>query len=197
MVKIRRYSPPDEENWIKCQLYSYLESPYYDFLNKVKPRYENPTIELVGVEDNKIVGILDIEIEHERGHFCFNETERSAMISVIGVLFHYRGKGIGSKLIQKGMKLVQKNYEIHRMEIWIREDPGTISWLKQLQFRQIHQFYEVILTTDFFDKYEIDLPFGIVPTFLTGTVESGGFSQLTQQHPPEKTSPIIIFERFF
>ncbi|MFX1507535.1 MAG: GNAT family N-acetyltransferase [Promethearchaeota archaeon] len=197
MVEIRNYNPLDEDNWIKCQLYSYLESPYYDVLNKVKPRYENPAIELVGVENDRIVGILDIEIEQEQGHFCFNETERSAMISVLGVLINHRGKGIGSKLIKKGIKLIQENYEIHRIEIWIREDPGTISWLKQLRFHKIHQFYEVILTTDFFDKFQIELPFGVIPTFLTGSVEAEGFSQLIQQHPPERTSPIVIFEKIF
>jgi GNAT superfamily N-acetyltransferase len=197
MVEIRNYTPSDEDNWIKCQVYSYLESPYYDVLNKVKPRYENPAIELVGVENGRIIGIMDIEIEQELGHFCFNDTKRSAMVSVIGVLTNHRRRGIGSKLIKKGIKLIQENFEIHQIEIWIREDPGTISWLKQLKFHEIHQFYEVTLSSDFFEKYQIDLPFGIIPVFLTGNVESEDFSQLVQQHPPEKTFPIIIFERSF
>lgn len=197
MVIIRQFAHSDEDNWIECQLHSYLHSPYYDVLNKVRPRYENPAIELVGIENDKIVGILDIEIEQEQGHFCFDETERSAMISAIGVLLNHRGKGLGSKLIRKGIELIQKNYEIHRIEIWIREDPGIISWLKKLKFQKIHQFFEIILTTDFFEKYQIDMPFGIIPTFLTGNVESEGFSQLIQQHPPERTSPIIIFEKRF
>ncbi|MFW9903860.1 MAG: GNAT family N-acetyltransferase [Candidatus Thorarchaeota archaeon] len=197
MVEIRNYTPSDEYKWIKCQHYSYLESPYYDVLLKVKPRYENPAIELIGVENDKIVGILDIEIEQDQGHFCFNDTERSAMISVMGVLSNHRRKGIGSKLIKKGIKLVQENFEIYRIEIWIREDPGTISWLKQLKFQVIHRFYEVVLSSDFFEKYQIGLPFGITPTFLIGNVESEDFSLLTHQHPPERTSPIIIFERSF
>lgn len=192
---IRRYSPSDEDDWIKCQLHAYIESVYFDVLIKVRPRYENPVIDLVGLENDTIVGILDIEIEQEQGQFCFDETERSGMISVIGVLSRYRRKGIGTKLIEKGIKLMQENYKVHRIEIWVREDPGTISWLKQIQFKEIHRFYEVLLTTDFFDKYQIDIPFGITPTFLTGNVGSEGFSQLTQQHPPERTFPIIIYER--
>lgn len=197
MVEIRNYTPSDEDNWIKCQLYSYLESPYYDVLSKGKPRYENPAIELVGVENHRIVGFLDIEIEQEQGHFCFDETERSAMISVIGVPITHRRKGIGSKLVERGIELIRENYKIHRIEIWIRDDPGTISWVKQLRFQRIHRFYEITLTTDFFEKYQIDIPFGIIPIFLTGNIESEGFSQLVQQHPPEKTSPINIFERLF
>jgi GNAT superfamily N-acetyltransferase len=197
MVIIRRYSPSDEDNWIKCQLHTYLESFYFDVLDKVKPRYENPAIELVGMENDTIVGILDIEIEQEQGQFCFDETERSGMISIIGVLPTHRRKGIGTKLIEKGIESIQENYDIHRIEIWVREDPGITYWLKKIQFQEIHLFYEVILTTDFFDKYQIDVPFGIIPTFLTGNVESKGFSELTQQHPPEKTYPILIYEKRF
>lgn len=197
MVIIRRYSPPDENNWIKCQQQTYLESIYFDVLNKVKPRYENPAIELIGLENDNIVGILDIEIEQELGQFCFDETERSGMISAIGVLLPYRRKGIGTKLIEKGIELIQENHDVHRIEIWVRDEPRIISWLTKIQFQQIHRFYEVMLTTDFFDKYQIELPFGIIPTFLIGNVESEGFSNLTQQHPPERTYPIRIYERHF
>ncbi|UCG01416.1 MAG: GNAT family N-acetyltransferase [Candidatus Heimdallarchaeota archaeon] len=197
MVIIRDYSSSDEDNWIQCQLQSYLESPYYDVLNKFKPRYENPAIELIALVKGNLVGILDIEIEQKKGQFCFDETERSGMISVIGVLLQYRRKSIGSKLIEKGIELVRDNFDVHRIEIWIREDPVTILWLKKNQFQKIHKFYEVILTTDFFDKYQVELPFGIIPSFLTGNVESEGFFQLTQQHPPERTFPILIYERWF
>lgn len=197
MTKIGQYYPSDEEAWIKCHSLSYLDSIYFDELVKAKPRYESPSVELVGILDDKIVGILDIEIEQEPGQFCFDENERSSMLAVIGVLSSHRRKGIGTKLIEKGMELIQKNYDVHRIEIWVREDPGTTSWLKQIQFQEIHRFYEIVLTTDFFEKYEIDLPFGIMPIFLTGNLESEGFTKLTQQHPPERSFPILIYERYF
>ncbi|UCG90710.1 MAG: GNAT family N-acetyltransferase [Candidatus Heimdallarchaeota archaeon] len=196
-TKIRQYHLSDEEEWIQCHSRSYFDSIYFDEQVKAKPRYETPSVELVGIHDGKIIGILDIEIEQEHGQFCFDETERSGMISVIGVLSHYRRKGIGTKLIEKGMELIQKNYDVHRIEIWVREDPTIKSWLEQIRFQEIHRFYEVLLTTDFFEKYHIDLPFGIMPVFLTGNLESEGFSKLTQQHPPERSFPILIYERYF
>ncbi|MFX1283615.1 MAG: GNAT family N-acetyltransferase [Promethearchaeota archaeon] len=197
MAKIRQYHPSDEEEWIQCHSLSYLDSIHYDELIKAKPRYESPSVELVGILDDKIVGILDIEMEQKHGQFCFDETERSGMISVIGVLSEYRRKGIGTKLIEKGMEIIQKNFDVHRIEIWVRKDSGITAWLKQIQFQEIHRFYEVVLTADFFEKYQIDLPFGLVPAVLTSNLESEGFSELTQQHPPERSFPILIYERFF
>ena len=60
MTKIRQYCPSDEEDWIKCHSHSYFDSIYFDEQIKAKPRYETPSIELVGELDDKIVGILDI-----------------------------------------------------------------------------------------------------------------------------------------
>lgn len=197
LMKIREYRPSDEENWIKCHLFSYYNSIYFDELVKVKPRYETPSVELVGILNDEIVGILDIEIEQELGQFCFNENERSGKISVIGVLSQHRKRGIAKKLVEKALELIQESYNIHRLEIWVRDDPGIVTWLQKIHFQEIYRFFEVILTTDFFDKYQIDLPFGLMPEFLIGNLESEGFSKLTQKHPPERTFPIIIYERFF
>lgn len=197
MIKISQYDPLDEEKWLQCLFTSYCTSSYFDELIKVKPRYETPSVELVGILKDDIVGILDIEIEQEAGQFCFDENERSGMISIIGVLSQYRRRGIATKLVEKSLESLQNDHNVHRLEISVRDEPGTIAWLKKNRFQEIYRFFEVLLTTDFFDKYNIDLPFGITPTFLKGNIESEGFSKLTQQHPPERTYPIIIFEKCF
>ncbi|MFX0013099.1 MAG: GNAT family N-acetyltransferase [Promethearchaeota archaeon] len=195
MLKIRHYNPSDEDDWINCHHFAYYNSIYYDELVKVKPRYETPSIELIGVYKEKIVGILDIEIEQEPGQFCFNNNERGGMISVVGVHPQYRRKKIATRLIEKAYKLISENYAIHRLEIWVRDDIGIKLWLEKLLFQEIHRFYEVLLTTDFFDKYAIDLPYEITPISLMGIIESKNFSQLTQKHPPESTFPIIVYEK--
>ena len=193
-LRIRYYTPSDEDNWIKCYLSSYIESTYYDELVKVKPRYENQAVELIGLERNEIVGILDIEIEEEPGQLCFDENNRSGIISIIGVIPEYRRRGVGTKLIKKSLKIIQDSYDINRLEIWVRDDPSTLNWLHNLGFKKVQQFYDVLLGSDFFDKFGIDLPFGITPSFLNGIVDSEGFYELKRQHPPERTYRISILE---
>lgn len=196
-LRIRYYKPSDEDNWIRCYLLSYIESAYYDELVKVKPRYENQAIELIGLEGNEIVGILDIEIEEEPGQLCLDENNRSGIVSIIGVIPEYRRRGVGTKLIKKSLKIIQDRYDINRLEIWARDDPSILGWLNNLGFKKVQCYYEVLLRSDFFDKFRINLPFGITPSFLNGIVDSGGFYELKRLHPPERTYQISILEKFF
>jgi ribosomal protein S18 acetylase RimI-like enzyme len=196
LLTIREYSSSDDEEWRKCRLASYFDSSYFDEIIKDKPRYENPVIELIAILDSKIVGILDIEIELEPGQFCWNNKHRSGLITVIGVLPLYRRRGIANKLVKTAFVRTQKKYKVQRLEIWLRNDPGTISWLKQLNFKEIHEYYQIFLSEDFFDKYSINLPFGLNPISMTACVESEGFIKLTNQHPPEKSFKIKGFEKF-
>lgn len=197
MLKISQFDPSDEEKWLKCHFSSYYHSLYFDELVKVKPRYETPTIELIGILNDEIVAILDIEIEQEEGQFCLDDKDLSGMISVIGVSPPYRRKGVATKLLENSLNLLRKDHDVHRLEIWIRDDPDTTKWLKKLNFKEIHSFYQVYLTSDFFDKYAIEFPFGITPIFLTGSMESKEFSELTQLHPPERSFRIFIMEKNF
>lgn len=197
MTKIRQYNPSDEESWIKCHLFSYYDSIYFDEPVKVKPRYETPSIELVGIQNDEIVGILDVEIELEPGQFCHDENNRSGFISVIGVIPQHRRKGIATKLVEKALNALSIDFDVHRVEIWVREEPSMISWLKKGNFQELDRFYQVVLTDDFFEINEIQLPFGINPVLLTGNVESESFKELIRVHPPERTLPIIIYEKYF
>ncbi len=197
MTKIRQYHPSDEESWVKCHLFSYYDSTYFDELVKVKPRYETPSIELVKIQNDEIVGFLDVELEIEPGQFCFDENNRSGMISVLGVLPQHRREGIATKLVERALNVMSNDHDVHRLEIWVREDPSMLSWLKKLEFQELYRFYQVVFTSDFFEKYNIELPFGINPVLLTGNVESEGFSEMIKSHPPERTFPIIIYEKRF
>lgn len=196
-LKIRQYDPSDEEEWIKCHFLSYYDSSYLDELLNMKPRYEGLVIQLVATVDEKIVGILDIEIEQEAGQFCSDETSRCGMISVIGVIPQFRRKGIASKLLKKAMEEQIREYNIHRLEIWIREDFRTFRWLQKNGFHEFHRFFEISLSTDFFEKYGFVFPYDIRPVQMTGYIEPKNFNKLAHEHAPEKSYTITGFKKKF
>ncbi|MFX0185385.1 MAG: GNAT family N-acetyltransferase [Candidatus Hodarchaeota archaeon] len=196
-VNIRQYDPSDEEEWIRCHFLSYYDSIYLDELINMKPRYEGLVIQLIATFDEEIVGILDIEIEQEAGQFGSDETSRCGMISVIGVIPQFRCKGIGTTLLFKAQNILIRNYNIHRVEIWIREDLSTLAWLEKNDFLKIHHYYQIKLSKDFFEKYGIIIPFEVNPVTLIGDVEDESFKQLSQEHSPEISFKIIGLEKFF
>lgn len=53
-LRIRSYRSDDEEDWLKCHVNAYIGSNERRFL-KEKTRYTRPTIELVVVDDQRIV----------------------------------------------------------------------------------------------------------------------------------------------
>ncbi|UCE15006.1 MAG: GNAT family N-acetyltransferase [Candidatus Heimdallarchaeota archaeon] len=195
-LSIRQYTQTDEDTWVECHLQSYYNSIYIDELVKVKPRYENPAIELVALEGNKIVGVLDVEIEAYPGHFCLDDSIQSGMISIIGVMPQYRKRGVATNLIEMSSKVLKDSYDIRRLEIWIRDDPELNVCLQKIGFHQIHHYFQVTLAADFFEKHNIVLP-GITPILLTGSVDSTSFSKLIRNHPPERTYKILVLEKTF
>jgi len=195
-LKIRQYDPSDEEEWIKCHFLCYYDSIYFDELIKLKPRYEGLAIQLVASVDMKITGILDIEIEQESGEFSSEKT-RCGIISVIGVIPQFRRRGIGTNLLLKAQDILIKKYNVHRFEIWIREDLSTLAWLEKNDFHEIHHFYQILLSRDFFEKFRINIPFEVNPVTLIGNVGDDSFKQLSQEHSPESSSKIIGLEKFF
>ncbi|MHA1968664.1 MAG: GNAT family N-acetyltransferase [Candidatus Hodarchaeales archaeon] len=196
MIKIQQYSTLDEEEWLKCHTQSYYQSGFFDTLLKVKPRYETPSIELVGLNETKIVGILDIELEEEAGQLCNNNKQKTGLISVIGVLPNFRRKKIATNLITNAIETISKKHSIHRLELWTREDTGIISWLKWHQFIEIYRYYQVTLTSDFFSKFDLNLPFGLSPESLIANVDESTYATLLMYHPPEKAERILIFEKY-
>lgn len=197
MIEIRKYVASDESNWVKCHFVSYYNSLYLDELHKIKPRYENPAIELVGLVDNAIIGILDIEVETKPGQFCSDKTKKSGLISILGVIPKYRKKGTATRLLKMAQNLLIQEFNVNRLEIWIREDYETLPWLIKYGFLEFQHFFEVKLTTDFFDRFRIEFPFDIFPSTFTGTLELDEFHKLSQIHAPETSFKIIGLEMNF
>ena len=61
---IINYSPEYEEGWLRCRVLAYLHTSMYEDVVTSKPTFGNrPSIELIAVENEEVVGILDMVLD--------------------------------------------------------------------------------------------------------------------------------------
>lgn len=143
-MEIRDYNPNDESGWVRCRVLSFLDTAYFDNVLKEKEKYDNPSIELVAVEEEQIVGILDIEYENKEGTVCSRGTGLGGMIWHIAVHPDFRRKGIGTLLLKKAEQL-SKEKQLNRLEAWTRDDDWVNNWYKKNGFLNVESYLHVYL----------------------------------------------------
>ncbi len=124
---IREYEKNDEYEWLKCRLLSFYRTSYCDDVIHQKPKYKNKCIDLVAVNDNTIVGFMEVEIEEHKKDICYLSGELGGVIWNIGVLEEYRNKGIATKLLDEAV-IRAKKYNIKRFEVWTQDDLIANNW---------------------------------------------------------------------
>ncbi len=143
-MEIREYRPEDERGWVICRTFSFLDTAYYDNVLKEKDIYENPSIELVAVIDNQIVGLLDIEYEENEGTVCSRGKGLGGMIWHIAVHPDFRRRGIGNKLLLEAEKLsIEKG--LNRLEAWTRDDKWVNNWYETNGFEKVDSYLQVFI----------------------------------------------------
>lgn len=130
---IREYRDNDNLAWVRCRVLSFLDSAYFDNVLREKEHYQNPSIELVAEADGKIVGLIDIEYEIEKGSVCYYTSELGGVIWHVAVLPEYRSQGIATSLLYKAIKKL-KTKNIKKIEAWTREDKWVNDWYKRRGF---------------------------------------------------------------
>lgn len=143
-MEIREYKPSDERGWVRCRVLSFLDTAYFDNVLKEKEKYDNPSIELVAVEEDQIVGLLDIEYEVKEGTVCSRGTGLGGMIWHIAVHPDFRRRGIGTFLLKKAEQL-SKEKGLNRLEAWTRDDDWVINWYKKNGFLKVESYLHVYL----------------------------------------------------
>jgi ribosomal protein S18 acetylase RimI-like enzyme len=192
--RIVSYSGKYEKSWLECLKEAFYESMYHDTIMKIKPRYESPAIELIAFFEKKVVGFLDTEIVPSKEQLCGDDNNSFGQISLLAVRPNYRRMGVGTLLLKTAIEHLNTQFQISRVECFFREDISIINFLMSLGFEQCSIFYELTFTGDFFDKYSIDLPFGVNPSLLTGFVQEEEYRDLINHYPPEKTNRILVFQ---
>lgn len=139
---IREYEDKDNLEWVRCRVLSFLDTAYFDNVLKEKEKYNNPSIELIAETDNKIVGLIDIEYETEKGTVCYCTDELGAVIWHLAVLPEYRNHGIATSMLNKAIDIL-KAKGIKRLEAWTRDDKWVNDWYMKRGFKLKEQYLHV------------------------------------------------------
>ncbi|WP_080844873.1 GNAT family N-acetyltransferase [Cytobacillus gottheilii] len=143
-MQIRNYEAGDEIGWVRCRALSFLDTAYFDNVLKNKEIYNNPAIELVAVEDEQIVGLLDIEYEVQERTVCSRGNGLGGMIWHIAVHPDFQRRGIGTQLLNAAEKTA-KIKGLNRFEAWTRNDEWVRNWYIKSGFDDVESYLQVYI----------------------------------------------------
>ncbi|WP_342526770.1 GNAT family N-acetyltransferase [Chryseomicrobium sp. FSL W7-1435] len=142
-MKIIKYEPRYEEGWLRCRVLAYLHTSMYEDVKTEKPQFPGrPTIELIALEDDMVVGILDMVLDTEEIQTSFLAKGLGAFLSVIAVHPDYQGRGIGQKLYEAALEELEKT-PIEFIELYTRGDEPANNFYKKLGFELRLETYDV------------------------------------------------------
>ncbi len=141
-VVVRPYENADEREWVECRVLAFLDSAYHDAVERKKEHYDRPSIELVAEVDGAIVGLIDVELEDERGTVCEDRPGLGGMIWHLAVLRDFRHQGIAAQLLATA-EAAARERGIERFEAWTRDDAWVQRWYESHGFVQIRSYLHV------------------------------------------------------
>ncbi|MBE7003092.1 MAG: GNAT family N-acetyltransferase [Ruminococcaceae bacterium] len=135
---IREYTDHDELAWLRCRVLSFLDCSYYNDVLTRREAYENDSVSLVAEEDDKIIGLIDAEIEKEAGSLCVAGSQRGAVIWHLAVLPEYRRRHVAASLWSEAKARLKKR-GIPYCEVWTQEDEAANRWYQAQGFVNIRE----------------------------------------------------------
>ena len=133
-MEIRKYKDTDKNSWIRCRVISFMDSSYYDDVQNFREKYENPSVKLVAIDNNNVVGFLDVEYENEPGDVCYFKGQKGGVIWHLGVLPEYRNQKIATMLWNKAKEMLI-NESVKRIEVWTQDDKPATKWYVKQGFQ--------------------------------------------------------------
>lgn len=116
-ARIRAYRPADEPEWVRSRAVSFLDTCYYDAIEPRKPAVEaDSVVDLVAVDEGRIVGILDVALRGEL-----------ATIETVCVHPDHRRYGIATRLLEEAIKRLEDGPALI-LDAWTREDASALAW---------------------------------------------------------------------
>ena len=158
-MKIRKYQQEDESSWLRCRVLSFLDTAYYDIVIKKKDVYQHPSIELVAIDNEKVIGLLDIEYEEQPNTICTAHDTPGAMIWHLAVHPDYRRQKIATRLLNEAQKILKQN-NITYIEEWTRDDSWVLNWFLQQEFMKLNTYLHVYIKGESGVRSQVE---GLIP----------------------------------
>ena len=125
-MKIQIYDSTYEKSWIYTKALSYLFSPFFDDMSRRKDEFtEEPyqdSVALTAVEDDQVVGLLDIGIyTEEASHsYAYYPGEKIAYFANLAVHPDFQNQGIASQLFQTAREQLHEK-KVEALVIFTRD----------------------------------------------------------------------------
>lgn len=145
-MEIRNYQTSDEKGWVRCRVLSFLDTAYYDDVHRFKEKFENPSIELVAVKNDQVVGLIDIEQDTSDDKVC-SEEGMGGMIWHLAVHPDFQGEGIGKALMERAVEEAIKQ-DLEFLEAWTRDAGNSASWYEKNNYRKVDEYYHLYLSDE-------------------------------------------------
>jgi len=143
-IVIRPYVEQDERGWLRCRVLSFLDTAFFDSVEREKERYEKPAIELVAEDGREIVGLLDLECDSDG---LADRPGRGGMIWHLAVHPDRQRQGVASSLLEVAERQARDGGLV-RLEAWTRDDAHVQRWYERHGFTQIDSYLHVYLERD-------------------------------------------------
>ena len=156
MFTVRDYEPGDETGWVRCRVLSFLDSAFFDSVERAKERYEHPSIELVAEADGSVVGLLDLEYGFGPGTVLADRPGEGGMIWHLAVHPDHQGQGVASALLEEAERRALEAGLV-RLEAWTRDDAHVQRWYESHGFALIDGYLHVYLERDDLRQYDGEL----------------------------------------
>jgi len=112
---------------------SFLDTAFFDSVEREKERYEKPAIELVAEDGREIIGLLDLECDSEG---LAARSGRGGMIWHLAVHPDRQRQGVASSLLEVAERQARDGGLV-RLEAWTRDDAHVQRWYGRHGFTQI------------------------------------------------------------
>ena len=138
-IVIRDYRDEDEQEWMRVHAVILSISHSWNYSIQQRPVYTHDSIRIVATIDEKIVGLMDVEIESEPGAICLLKDSIGGYVLEFGRLPEYAGMDIGVKLTE-GAKDRMLAKGLHRLEFWSQE-PRAQKYYVRHGMKEINRHY--------------------------------------------------------
>lgn len=127
---IRDYNTADEPQWLETRLLSFFHTSYYDDVKVAKTPLPPHSIEIVDAMPNRILGLLDVEVEGT-----------AATIDTIAVHPGSSRAGTGRALLDEALHRLPDS--VTTLDAWTRDDTAANGWYRAMRFVEKYRYLHV------------------------------------------------------